>query len=217
MQEQQLKYMSEHDAFRLMPSDHCSSPSPASSSSKSAKEETVFDLQYKSLIDEETVRMRTLQERLSSAQLARHSHKDFKGQDENEVAARSVFVGNLSHLVTAQQLQEIFKGSVSRVNRVDIQVDTKTQLSRGFAYVEFAQPKDVVEGIKLNGMVLLERALKVVPKRPQSGQILNRVGWRGHYPKRRRGLHQGHLRPFIRGSGRGFIRGRSRGRGKRYI
>ncbi|SCU82749.1 LAME_0C02696g1_1 [Lachancea meyersii CBS 8951] len=200
----------------LVPATFASgSLSPSSSSVAPLEtEQLVSEEPYMFLINEETKRMRNLQAQLANANLTRQNDEGFNiHNDETELAARSVFVGNLSRRATAQQLQELFKDAVSRVNRVDIQVDGKTHSPRGFAYVEFAQPKDVMAAIEFNGTVLFERALKVIPKRPKFERVMRGARWNAGVNRKHRGVFKSRFNSFGRGRGRG--RGLHRGRGKR--
>ncbi|CAR21481.1 KLTH0B02992p [Lachancea thermotolerans CBS 6340] len=176
---------------------------------------------YYHVITEETSRLKDIEKRM-----AENAHgagcPGFSRFNDQSADARSVYVGNLDPSINAETLQEFFKGSVSRVNRVEIQINKLTGFAKGFAFVEFAQPRDVMDAIKLSNTKLGGKPLKIVPKRPSFHQEspnrgshrMRRATTRTHPPLRGR-PHGRHLHNAWRGNRRGRVR--ARGRGKRFI
>lgn len=181
--------------------------------------EETFNSTYRAEIAAEASRLKNIQQRMANALDEQSPGISAKCDNDREVSTRSVFVGNISQSITAEELQLLFKDVVSCVNRVEIQVNRVNGLTKGFAYVEFAQPKDVTAAVELDNVDFHGRRLRVVPKRPDFRQEgLSRGRGVTH---RSRGLFIGRGRTIrgrrgtIRGVGRG--RGRSRGRVKRFI
>eukprot|EP00996_Jenningsia_fusiforme_P004720 NODE_5576_length_661_cov_49.431373_g5197_i0.p1 GENE.NODE_5576_length_661_cov_49.431373_g5197_i0~~NODE_5576_length_661_cov_49.431373_g5197_i0.p1 ORF type:complete len:145 (+),score=11.01 NODE_5576_length_661_cov_49.431373_g5197_i0:56-490(+) len=100
-----------------------------------------------------------------------------------EIDRRSIYVGNVEYSSTPEDLAGFFS-KVSPVNRVTILCNALGQ-SKGFAYVEFAEPSGPVLAKKLEGSTFNGRPLKVsekrtnIPGRPQSRQP-------GSWPRPRR-------------------------------
>ena len=84
--------------------------------------------------------------------------------NSEEVDARSVYVGNLDYSATCDELQDLFK-SCGAINRITILCDKMTGVSKGFAYLEFADGESVAASLLLNGQQLRGRALVVTAKR----------------------------------------------------
>ena len=89
----------------------------------------------------------------------------------------NIFVGNLSFSTTESSIRSIFEqyGSVDRASLV---TDRETGRSRGFAFVEMANPQEAESAINaLNGYQLDGRSLNVNlarPKAERSGGRSNR-------------------------------------------
>ncbi len=74
---------------------------------------------------------------------------------------RKLYVGNLSYSVTKEMLEELF-GKVGKVETVNIVTDRYSGLSRGFGFVEMANPNEASEAIKqLNGQTVADRQIIV--------------------------------------------------------
>ncbi|CUS22213.1 LAQU0S05e00232g1_1 [Lachancea quebecensis] len=187
--------------------------------STSSRQDTKPDHYY--VITEETSRLKDIEKRMAD-----DGHgvdcPGFSRNDEQDADARSVYVGNLDPSISAEALQEFFKESVSSVNRVDIQINKLTGYAKGFAFVEFAQPKDVMAAIELSDSKLGSKPLKIVPKRPSFRQEtpyrgfhrVRRATARMHPPTRNRQRGQ-QMRGLWRNSRRGQTG--TRGRGKRFV
>lgn len=131
-------------------------------------------------------------------------------EDREDVDARSIFVGNVDYSASPQEIEAHFRRAGS-INRVTILLDKDTGQPKGYAYVEFAEPRLVAQALVLNDTMLRGRNLKVVPKRTNvpgmsRGRGRGRGGYRGG-----RGFGRGGFYP--RGGYRGGYRGRARGHG----
>jgi hypothetical protein len=74
---------------------------------------------------------------------------------------RKLYVGNLSYAVTKEMLEEFF-GKVGKVESVNIVTDRYSGQSRGFGFVEMANPNEANEAIKqLNGQTVGDRQIIV--------------------------------------------------------
>jgi len=88
-----------------------------------------------------------------------------------------VFVGNLSHEVTNQDLFELFE-QFGQIDSVNIIYDKFTGESRRFAFVRMPVEDEAINAIKsLNGHILKGKSLKINEARDHS---------RGHHGKNRR-------------------------------
>lgn len=99
----------------------------------------------------------------------------------------NIYVGNLSHDVTEEDLKEAFK-AFGEVETVRLIKDNDTGRSKGFGFVEMsdnANAQSAIDG--LNDKELKGRALKVNTARPRTE---NRSG-RGGYGGGRGGGRQG--------------------------
>ena len=80
---------------------------------------------------------------------------------------KSIFVGNLDFGVTEDMIRSLFEAH-GTVERVTIMTDRDTGRSRGFAFVEMANPKEADQAITaVNGTNLSGRALNVNEARPK--------------------------------------------------
>ena len=80
----------------------------------------------------------------------------------------SIYVGNLAHQATEDDLQQAFSqlGTVSTVNIIK---DRETGRTRGFAFVEMADSNEAAEAIKqLNLKEIQGRAVTVNEARPKT-------------------------------------------------
>lgn len=73
---------------------------------------------------------------------------------------KNIFVGNL-HLETTEQSIRSFFEPVGTVHRVKLMVDRNTGLSRGFAFIEMAEPEADKAIAELHGKVLDGQAIDV--------------------------------------------------------
>jgi cold-inducible RNA-binding protein len=88
-------------------------------------------------------------------------------KDEKRTAVKNIFVGNLDFGSTESSIRSLFEpyGTVERVNLV---IDRDTGRSRGFAFVEMADPGQADQAITaLNGFQVEGRALSVNEARPK--------------------------------------------------
>jgi len=125
--------------------------------------------------------------------------ESLKAQDgttsDKDEDKRSVFVGNVHFRTKKEELLEHFK-EAGTVNRVTILVDQFTGQPKGFAYVEFEKEEAVTKAAALDGSLLHERPIKVLPKRTNLPRF--QLG-RGRRPSRAR-------YPFYRPRRRTFYR-----------
>jgi RNA recognition motif-containing protein len=89
---------------------------------------------------------------------------------------KRLYIGNLSYNTTEAALQDLF-GAVGEVTSVSIPVDRMSGRSRGFGFVEMADPEAAQQAIhQLNGRVVDGRAIKVAEAHPSKPG-----GQRGEY------------------------------------
>ena len=88
--------------------------------------------------------------------------------------AQKLFVGNLTYVVSSDQLKEIF-AKVGKVTEANVVVDKMTGRSRGFGFVEMATDDDAKKAIaELNGTEVEGRKIFVAEARPQAPREENR-------------------------------------------
>ncbi|KAJ2778403.1 Nucleolar protein 12 [Coemansia javaensis] len=90
----------------------------------------------------------------------RHLRVDVAANDKARDMKRSVFVGNLSFAAEEEALWRHF-GTCGAVENVRIVRDAKTNLGKGFAYVQFAERATVALALKLDGTEVAGRKLRV--------------------------------------------------------
>jgi RNA recognition motif-containing protein len=104
----------------------------------------------------------------------------------------NIYVGNLSHEVTEEDLKEAFEG-FGQIESVKIIKDNYTGISKGFGFVEISNNTDARSAIDgLNDKELKGRAIKVNTAHPRTE---NRGG-AGGFGGGRRGGRQGGGRRF---------------------
>ncbi len=80
----------------------------------------------------------------------------------------SIYVGNLAHQATEDELQQAF-GEFGTVSTVNIIKDRETGRSRGFAFVEMPDNGEATEAIKqMNLKEISGRAITVNEARPKT-------------------------------------------------
>jgi cold-inducible RNA-binding protein len=80
----------------------------------------------------------------------------------------SIYVGNLSHTATEDELREAF-AQYGKVSTVSIVKDRETGRPRGFAFVEMADGKEAASAIKeLNLREISGRSITVNEARPKT-------------------------------------------------
>ena len=98
-----------------------------------------------------------------------------------------LFVGNLPHEVTDNELQEFVTGAGFQVGSAVVIRDKTTGQSRGFGFLELAEGEDMERAIAgLNGQSLQGRRLTVNEARPPRTDAGGRPRGGGG------GRHQGH-------------------------
>jgi cold-inducible RNA-binding protein len=78
-----------------------------------------------------------------------------------------LFVGNLSYNTIENDLSDLF-GQAGSITSVNLMMDKFTGKSRGFAFVEFANPEDATKAVEMfNGKDFQGRPLTVNIARPR--------------------------------------------------
>src|SRR5262249_35433811 len=99
---------------------------------------------------------------------------------------KNIYVGNLDHGASEDQLRELF-GTHGAVQNVTIVKDRDTGASRGFAFVEMTNDGEGEKAIAaLNGAVLGGRAITVNEARPEAAKRDPRARQGGGGNRRRR-------------------------------
>uniref|UniRef100_A0A1I7YRL7 RRM domain-containing protein n=1 Tax=Steinernema glaseri TaxID=37863 RepID=A0A1I7YRL7_9BILA len=92
---------------------------------------------------------------------ATHHHTP---EEQAEIDARSVYVGNVDYYSRPEELEEHFHGCGS-VERVTILYDKFTGHPKGFAYIEFTDKEGMTNALNLNESLFRGRQIKVSAKR----------------------------------------------------
>ncbi|MCO4755705.1 MAG: RNA-binding protein [Bacteriovoracaceae bacterium] len=80
---------------------------------------------------------------------------------EKDYDGATVYIGNLNYKKDEIGVRDLFK-KFGKVKRVKLMRDEKTQLKKGFGFVQMPNAEDAEKAIKsLNGKVLDGRTLKV--------------------------------------------------------
>lgn len=96
----------------------------------------------------------------------------------------TIFVGNLSHQIAKEDLEEVF-AEYGTVKKVVLPIDRETGRMRGFAFVDLSSEEQEEQAIKeLDGAELMGRPLRVNKARPRQDNPPNRGGDRGGYRSR---------------------------------
>ena len=79
-------------------------------------------------IAEETEKLRQLQENMAQTQMSLNTTSTAIPhiEQQSDLDARSVYIGNVDYSATPEELQQLFKDVVSSVNRVTIQLNKTT-------------------------------------------------------------------------------------------
>ncbi len=121
----------------------------------------------------------------------------------------NIYVGNLSHQATEDDLRQAFE-AFGQVESVNIIKDKFSGESRGFGFVEMPAKLEAQKAIEeMNGKDLMGRAVNVNEARPKAKRNDSRGGRRGGFGS------GGGRGGGGRGGSRGGDRGGSRG-GRRY-
>lgn len=124
----------------------------------------------------------------------------------------NIYVGNLSHDITEDNLREAFE-AFGQVESINIIKDRFSGESRGFGFVEMPSKQEAEKAIEeMNGKDLMGRAVNVNEARPKTERRDSRGGRGGHGGGgggRGRGGSRG-------GGGRGGSRSGGGGGGRRY-
>ncbi|EMR09143.1 hypothetical protein PNEG_02486 [Pneumocystis murina B123] len=113
-------------------------------------------------------------------------------ENKEDVDSRSVYVGNVDYGATPEEIQAHFQ-TCGTINRVTILCDRYSGHPKGFAYIEFSEPRLVAHALVLNESLFRGRLLKVVPKRTNlPGMSRGRGRGRGHAYRGRYGYRGGY-------------------------
>lgn len=80
---------------------------------------------------------------------------------------KKLYVGNLSYSVDDKQLGDFFS-SAGTVASAKVIADNETGRSRGFGFVEMSSEENHQKAIRMNGLKLDGRALKINEAKPKS-------------------------------------------------
>ncbi|TKR93247.1 hypothetical protein L596_007741 [Steinernema carpocapsae] len=97
----------------------------------------------------------------NSGSSATHHHTP---EEQAEIDARSVYVGNVDYYSRPEELEEHFHGCGS-VERVTILYDKFTGHPKGFAYIEFTDKEGMQNALAMNETLFRGRQIKVTMKR----------------------------------------------------
>jgi polyadenylate-binding protein 2 len=126
----------------------------------------------------------------------------------------SVYIGQVDYHTTPEELRAHF-APCGTLNKVTIICDKFSGVSKGFAYIKFADEGGVENALKLDNTPFKGRQLKVIPKR-QNEPHRGARGRGGGGPRGRGGFRggRGGGGRFAGGRGGGRFRGRSSYRGR---
>ena len=79
---------------------------------------------------------------------------------------KNIYIGNLNLKTTAESLRSFFE-PVGTVHNLKLMVDWNTSVSRGFAFIEMADPEAEKAISGLNGKLLEGHAIDVHEARPK--------------------------------------------------
>lgn len=98
---------------------------------------------------------------LMSPELHRHDSREDSPRSDpamQDEIRRTIYVGNLAHETTAEQVMKFFVGC-GEIKFVRMAGD-QSQVSR-FAFIEFTDPNSITQAIQMNGAIFGDRPLKV--------------------------------------------------------
>jgi len=130
------------------------------------------------MMEQETSRLREMHKlRLKKLETKQRAQEELRKRDaeiqrrQDEEDARTVYVRNLHPKINEQQLREHFSmfGAIKRI--VLPQDAHQIGSNRGFTFITFASKEPVEVACSLDGTLLHERSIKVVPKTNMMGKI----------------------------------------------
>jgi len=129
------------------------------------------------LMERETTRLREMHKlRLKKLETKQRAQEELRKRDaeiqrQDEEDARTVYVRNLHPKINEQQLREHFSmfGAIKRI--VLPQDAHQIGSNRGFTFITFASKEPVEVACSLDGTLLHERSIKVVPKTNMMGKM----------------------------------------------
>lgn len=158
------------------------SPGNAKSPTKQGQGDKTTDIdalkKKLALMERETTRLREMHKaRLKKLETKQRAQEELRKRDaeiqrrQDEEDARTVYVRNLHPKINEQQLREHFSmfGAIKRI--VLPQDAHQIGSNRGFTFITFASKEPVEVACSLDGTLLHERSIKVVPKTNMMGKI----------------------------------------------
>uniref|UniRef100_A0A1I7TAC9 RRM domain-containing protein n=1 Tax=Caenorhabditis tropicalis TaxID=1561998 RepID=A0A1I7TAC9_9PELO len=85
-------------------------------------------------------------------------------EDQKEIDARSVFVGNVDFNATIEELEEHFKGC-GMIVRCTIPKDKYTRKQKNIAFIEFESAESLENALAMSGSMFRNRKIVVTSKR----------------------------------------------------
>ncbi|CAI2346221.1 unnamed protein product [Caenorhabditis sp. 36 PRJEB53466] len=137
--------------------------------------------------------------------------------EQEEIDARSVYVGNVDWDSTSADLEKLFHGCGAIV-RITLPKCRHTGRAKGLAYVEFASVEGQQNALKMSGAEMRDRIVKVEAKRTNKPGMAARGGHFGRGGGGAvRGFHKGHNAVIVKYV---YVNGPARGgrgaRGKKF-
>ncbi|EGT51785.1 hypothetical protein CAEBREN_00783 [Caenorhabditis brenneri] len=120
--------------------------------------------ELKNEIDQERLVLQEMQEKMAE-QLNRSGKAPPPSLDEQkEIDARSIFVGNVDFGSTVDELEAHFKGC-GLITRTTIPKDKYSQRQKNFAYIEFEEKESVEMALIMHETTFRDRQIVVTAKR----------------------------------------------------
>eukprot|EP01132_Coremiostelium_polycephalum_P009626 gene9626-11797_t len=173
-------------------------------------------------IEEMKKKVRELEEeakKLNDLQNQLEGNAGYSSADQEEIDARSIYVGNVDYKSTHDEILAYFQ-SCGTVNRITILNDKVTGHPKGCCYIEFVDKESIANAMVLNDTIFKERQIKILPKRTNLPMYMRfGSGGGGRGGRGGRGGGRGGFVPgVVRGGGavRGAFRGRGRGKPNLY-
>ena len=98
-----------------------------------------------------------------------HLRVDMAGNSRQHSHGKSVFVGNIPHEATEDELHAAFT-EIGEIDGVRLVRDKATGLCKGFGFVLFKETSSVLLATKFKGIKLKDRQLRVFRSRPMTNQ-----------------------------------------------
>ncbi|EGT51779.1 hypothetical protein CAEBREN_09841 [Caenorhabditis brenneri] len=169
-------------------------------------------------IEEERLVLQDMQKKMAEELNKSERASPPSTEEQKEIDARSVFVGNVDFGSTIEELEAHFKGC-GTITRTTIPKDKYTQRQKNFAYIEFEDKDSVEMALVMHETMFRDRRIVVTAKRtnvPGMGAGRGRGRGFGGRGGGRGGVVVKYV--YVNGpapaAGRGGARGGARGRGR---